>query len=131
MLSLNATSLPDLPAEVPGPTYDRSKVRTGIVHFGVGGFHRSHQAMYVDRLMSTGTGAGLGHLRRRRPAGRPPDGGRAWPHRTACTPSMVKHPDGTVEARVIGSIVEYLFAPDDPEAVIEKMADRADAGSCR
>jgi mannitol 2-dehydrogenase len=36
---------------------------------------------------------------------------------------VVKHPDGSFEPRVIGSIVEYLFAPDDPEAVIEKLAD--------
>jgi len=36
---------------------------------------------------------------------------------------VVKHSDGTYEARVIGSIIEYLFAPDDPEAAIEKMAD--------
>ena len=35
---------------------------------------------------------------------------------------VVKHADGTYEPRVIGSIVEYLFAPDDPEAVIEKLA---------
>jgi mannitol 2-dehydrogenase len=35
---------------------------------------------------------------------------------------VVKHPDGTADARVIGSIIEYLFAPDDPEAVVEKMA---------
>jgi mannitol 2-dehydrogenase len=35
----------------------------------------------------------------------------------------VKHPDGGFESRVIGSIVDYLFAPDDPEAVIERMAD--------
>jgi mannitol 2-dehydrogenase len=34
----------------------------------------------------------------------------------------LKHPDGRREARVIGSIVEYLFAPDSPEAVIEKLA---------
>jgi mannitol 2-dehydrogenase len=39
---------------VPGPTYDRSRVTTGVVHFGVGGFHRSHQAMYHDRLMNDG-----------------------------------------------------------------------------
>ena len=38
---------------------------------------------------------------------------------------VVKHPDGTLEPRVIGSIVDYLFAPDDPEAVIERMADPA------
>jgi mannitol 2-dehydrogenase len=36
---------------------------------------------------------------------------------------VVKHPDGSLEPRVIGSIVQYLFAPDDPEAVIEKLAD--------
>jgi mannitol 2-dehydrogenase len=36
---------------------------------------------------------------------------------------VLKHPDGTVEPTVIGSIVEYLYAPDDPEAVIERMAD--------
>ena len=36
---------------------------------------------------------------------------------------MVKAPDGSLDARVIGSIREYLFAPDDPAAVIEKMAD--------
>jgi mannitol 2-dehydrogenase len=36
---------------------------------------------------------------------------------------VLKHPDGTWEPRVIGSIVEYLYAPDDPEAVVEKLAD--------
>ena len=35
---------------------------------------------------------------------------------------VLKHSDGTYEPRVIGSIVEYLYAPDDPEAVVEKMA---------
>ena len=38
---------------------------------------------------------------------------------------VLKDPDGSWEPRVIGSIVEYLFAPDDPQAVIEKMADPA------
>lgn len=35
----------------------------------------------------------------------------------------LKHPDGAVETSVIGSIVDYLYAPDDPEAVIERLAD--------
>src|SRR5947209_17973620 len=39
---------------IPVPSYDRSRRRTGIVHFGVGGFHRAHQAMYLDRLMESG-----------------------------------------------------------------------------
>jgi mannitol 2-dehydrogenase len=38
---------------------------------------------------------------------------------------VVKHPDGTLEPRVIGSLVDYLFAPDDPEAVLERLADPA------
>jgi mannitol 2-dehydrogenase len=51
MQPLTAKSLSSLSAPVSTPTYERDRVRTGIVHFGVGGFHRSHQAMYLDRLM--------------------------------------------------------------------------------
>ena len=36
---------------------------------------------------------------------------------------VIKHNDGTWEAKVVGSIVEYLLAPEDPEAVITRMAD--------
>ncbi len=36
------------------PAYDRSKVTASIVHFGVGGFHRAHEAMYLDALMNDG-----------------------------------------------------------------------------
>ena len=36
------------------PGYDRSQVTTGIVHIGVGGFFRAHQAMYLDTLMKAG-----------------------------------------------------------------------------
>jgi mannitol 2-dehydrogenase len=38
---------------------------------------------------------------------------------------VLKGPDGNLEPRVIGSIIEYLYAPEDPEAVIEKMADES------
>ena len=54
MLKLSNSALPQLAAGVTRPTYDRSKVSVGIVHFGTGGFHRAHQAMYVDRLMNAG-----------------------------------------------------------------------------
>ncbi len=40
--------------DVDKPTYDRAEISVGIVHFGVGGFHRAHQAMYVDRLLEMG-----------------------------------------------------------------------------
>ena len=48
--------------DVPKPEYDRSRITTGIVHMGVGGFHRAHQAMYVDRLMAEGEGLEWGVL---------------------------------------------------------------------
>lgn len=103
------------------PQYDRSRLRAGIVHLGVGGFHRAHQAMYLDRLMNAGEaldwaicGVGvLPHDARMRDALTSQDG---------LYTLVLKHPDGTLEGRVIGSIVEFLLAPDDPEAVLEKMA---------
>ena len=53
-VQLGQGTLDQLPAEVPRPHYERKALRTGIVHVGVGSFHRAHQAMYVDRLLSAG-----------------------------------------------------------------------------
>jgi len=52
---LAAASLSPVPHEIPVPRYDRSAVTTGIVHLGVGGFHHSYEAMYLDRLLSAGS----------------------------------------------------------------------------
>jgi mannitol 2-dehydrogenase len=121
MPPLTPASLSSLDPAVAAPTYDRSQVTAGIVHFGVGGFHRAHQAMYLDRLMNEGKAleygiCGVGVMpfdQRMRDAMAAQD----------CLYTLVlKYPDGTYEPRVIGSIVEYLYAPDDPDAVIEKMA---------
>jgi mannitol 2-dehydrogenase len=121
MLPLTTSNLSSLPADLPVPAYDRAALRTGIVHFGVGGFHRAHQAMYLDRLMSAGAAldwaiCGVGVM----PADRRM--AEVMHAQDGLYTLVVKAPDGTLEARVIGSIKEYLFAPDDPEAVIEKMA---------
>ena len=119
---LSSSSLACLPQGVPGPTYDRSRVSVGIVHVGVGGFHRAHQAMYIDRLMNQGQAlswgiCGVGVMpadQRMKEALSAQDG---------LYTLMVKNPDGTIEPTVIGSIIEYLLASDDPGAVIERMAD--------
>jgi len=104
-------------------TYDRAKARIGIVHFGVGGFHRAHQAMYLDQLMNRGEAldwgiCGVGVMPadiRIRDALKSQD----------CLYSlMVKNPHGRYEASVIGSILDFKYAPDDPEAVIELMASK-------
>jgi mannitol 2-dehydrogenase len=109
---------------VPRPAYDRSRVTTGVVHFGVGGFHRAHQAMYHDRLMNEGKAldwgiCGVGVM----PADRRMQ--EALDAQNGLYTLVVKHADGTYEPRVIGAITEYLFAPDDPDAVIEKLAGEA------
>ncbi|KUI09190.1 mannitol dehydrogenase [Mycobacterium lehmannii] len=103
------------------PTYDRSQISVGIVHFGVGGFHRAHQAMYVDRLLEKGLAkewgiAGVGVM----PADRRMADVMAA--QDGLYTLLLEKPDGTREARVIGSIVDYRYAPDDPEAVIELLA---------
>src|ERR1700712_3545957 len=122
MAELNTTTLTSISGTVPIPTYDRSKVTTGIVHFGVGGFHRAHQAMYLDTLMNEGKALDWGICG----VGVMPFDARMHEvmAKQDCLSTLVlKDSDGSWEPRVIGSIVQCLFAPDDPEAVIEKMAD--------
>ncbi|HEY5981205.1 MAG TPA: mannitol dehydrogenase family protein [Microlunatus sp.] len=110
--------------EVARPDYDRSRIGIGIVHIGVGGFHRAHQALAVDRLLRQGQAyewgiCGIGLMpgdRRMQQVMADQDG---------CYTLVEKSPDGTWSARVVGSIVDYLFAPDDPEMVLERLADPA------
>ena len=103
------------------PRYDRSKVTTGLAHIGVGGFHRAHLAMYHDRLLAAGGArewgiCGVGML----------EGDRRMAEVMRAQHGLYtlveKPPDGDLRARVIGSLTEYLLAPQDPEAVIEKLA---------
>ncbi|MDQ0862744.1 mannitol dehydrogenase family protein [Arthrobacter globiformis] len=124
MQTRSNSSLPGRPAPVAVPSYDRTKLTAGIVHFGVGGFHRAHQAMYLDRLMNAGQAhdwaiCGVGVL--------PADARmkQVMDSQDCLYTLVVKNPDGSREARIIGSIIEYLFAPEDPEAVTEKMASEA------
>jgi mannitol 2-dehydrogenase len=51
---LSLATLARLPAALDAPTYDRAAIRPGIVHFGVGNFHRAHMAVYLHRLMQKG-----------------------------------------------------------------------------
>ena len=117
---LSQRTLDWLPEAVARPAYDRSQVTEGIVHFGVGGFHRAHEAMYVDALMNDGKALGFGIV-----------GVGTMPQDTRMRDTlngqdglytlMVKHPDGRREPRVIGSILRFLHAVDDPGAVLAVM----------
>src|SRR5688572_14210902 len=101
------------------PTYDRSALTPAVVHFSVGGFHRSHQLLYFDevaeRRISDGWGVvGVGlHSRTMKDALAPQD------HLYTV---VERSPDGE-RARVVGVMVDYHFAPDDPATVLDVLTD--------
>ncbi|MGA8548485.1 MAG: mannitol dehydrogenase family protein, partial [Mycobacterium sp.] len=101
--------------------YDRGSVGVGIAHIGAGHFHRAHQAMYIDRLLQRGLArewgiCGLGVM--------PGD----WTMRDVLRDQdglytlILENPDGSRDAQVIGSIIDYRYAPDDPEPALEVLA---------
>ena len=105
-----------LPGDIVRPAYDRADTRIGIVHIGVGAFHRAHQAVYVDDLLADEPewaicgvslyGAAV------RDALQPQDG--------LYTLDLL---GGQSSLRVIGAIKEVLYAREDSFAVLERLAD--------
>lgn len=53
-MRLSAATAAHLPADVIRPAYDRAAQASGILHFGIGAFHRAHQAIYADDAMNRG-----------------------------------------------------------------------------
>src|SRR5918996_2044564 len=109
---LSGQSLNGLPTTVLKPSYDRAQVTPGIVHLGVGAFHRAHQAAYVDDCLAAGeTGWGIVGASLRstdtRDALAPQDGLYTLAVRSGETESL----------RVVGSILSLLVAPENPAAL--------------
>ena len=98
------------------PIYDRAALQPAIVHFGVGGFHRAHQAVYLDELAQLGytdcgvIGVCMRH-RTMRDALRPQD----WLY------TVAERGDGEERARVVGVLRDVLYAFDDFSAVIDAL----------
>ncbi|MBC9033271.1 mannitol dehydrogenase family protein [Sphingomonas sp. JC676] len=67
MTSLSRTALASLPAGIVRPGHDPQSIRTGIVHFGPGAFHRAHQAAYVDRVLDSDPRWGIAAVSLRSP----------------------------------------------------------------
>jgi mannitol 2-dehydrogenase len=116
---LSAENLGRLDPRVVVPTYDRDALGQGIVHIGVGGFHRAHQAVYLDDLCSAGvrdwsiTGAGVlpGDVAMA-------DALAAQDHLY----SLVTRDARTTGVRIIGSIRDYVLAADDIAPLVAHMA---------
>jgi len=121
-VKLSQANLGSLPANVARPNYERAALTPGIVHFGVGNFHRSHQAVYLDELFNSGVGhdwaiVGAGVF----------DGekvGRARLAEQDWLTTVVEQDSGHMSARVTAVMVDFLM-PGDAAAIIERLADPA------
>ncbi|KAK4865880.1 hypothetical protein LT330_008973 [Penicillium expansum] len=106
--------------QIPSHRFLRRPIKEGIVHVGVGGFHRAHLAVYIDQLMekhgSTDyaiCGVGL----------QPFDATmRDVLRQQDHLYTVMERSDKGSFAHVVGCINSYLFAPDNQKAVIDKMA---------
>ncbi len=119
-MKLRSATLGQLTQEVATPTYDRTLLVPHTLHLGVGGFHRAHQALYLDDLLHMPNTErwgewGIGVL--------PSDVRMRDALRSQDYLYTLAERSGTAQtARVIGSMTGYLFAPEDREAVLEQMA---------
>ncbi len=105
-------------------TYDRSRITPGIVHFGVGNFHRAHLEYYQNLLLEHEdqccwgvSGAMVLPSDERLYKALKADAGEY--ELTVCSP------DGSRESWRIGSLVELNWGCEDPEAIVRRIADPA------
>ncbi|MBL8590594.1 MAG: mannitol dehydrogenase family protein [Methylobacteriaceae bacterium] len=114
---LSNAALSRLPSAVARPRYDRAALRTGIVHLGLGAFHRAHQAVYTEAAIAAGDprwgilGASL-RAADTRDALAPQDG-----LYTVCVRDA-----GGERCAVIGALRGVVVAPEDPQALVAAMA---------
>lgn len=119
-LRLSNASVDRLPGQIRRPNYDRAGIRPGMVHLGIGAFHRAHQAVVIDDLLAQGAsewgivGASL----------RSPGTHDALVPQDSLFTLAVRSGAGT-EHRIIGSVLETIVAPANPAVLVARMADPA------
>lgn len=118
-VKLFLTNLDMLPVSVGRPAYARENLSAGILHFGVGNFHRAHQAEYLDRLFAAGeshdwaiVGAGVFEGERK---------GKDVLQRQDWLTTLVEQEADRSEARVLGSMIDFI-EPADADAIVARMA---------
>lgn len=116
-MRLAPDTLASLPGDISVPSYDREAQGIGIVHFGIGAFHRAHQAWYTDLALNAGErGWAISGVSLRSASVaeqlNPQDG----------LYSVTARGGGASATRIVGAVREVLFAPQDPEAVVARIA---------
>lgn len=113
---MNRLSEKNLPENIQKFSYDRAAVNIGIVHFGIGNFHRAHQALYVEELLEQGdTQWGIVGISMRSSA-----------MKEALAPQDYLYTLATLgtetDYRIIGAVKDIIVAPEAPQTVIDLMA---------
>lgn len=120
MIELRRDTLGEIGLEVLRPAYPFDELRCGVVHFGVGAFHRSHQAVYFEQLLNgdhlNWAICGVGVLPGDRKIA---DVLEAQDHLYTV---VTVDPEGHRDARIVGSIADFVYAPDDPAGVVELLS---------
>ena len=112
MAHLDIASLDRLPPNIARPTYPLRDLGIGIVHFGIGAFHRAHQAIYTDDAIAIAGGNwGICGVSLRSPGVRD----RLAPQQGLYT-AIEKSPEG-LRRRVVGSVREVLFQGEQYETL--------------
>lgn len=121
-MQLNQKNLSALHGSLKVPDYNRQSLKSGIVHVGVGGFHRAHQAVAVQELLSSGgnqnwgiCGIGLREEDRRI--------SEVFKNQDCLYSLIVRSPNGQIETEVMGQMTDFLLAPENKKVVIERMAN--------
>jgi mannitol 2-dehydrogenase len=120
-MRLSNATLAELPEGVLRPTYDRYRLTPGIVHIGLGNFHRAHQAWYLHRLMQEGRaqdwailGAGV----------RPQDGAmREKLLAQDCLTTLIELDPERTATEVTGSMIGFVPIEEGNGPLIAAMAD--------
>lgn len=122
-LALSDANLSRLPARVARPEYDRAGLRPGIVHIGLGNFHRAHQAWFIHRLMQEGLAqdwAIVGASVRTQDQGM-----RDRLLSQDCLTTLIELSPKGKSAEVIGSMIDFLPIEAENSALVRQMADPA------
>lgn len=123
-IALNMRTLASVPKHVEVFKYRREAITPGIVHIGVGNFHRAHEALYVDRCLHlpgqadwgiVGVGLGKGEQALEKAS--------AIASQDGLYTLTEFSPDGSVSSRVIGSLIHYIHAPEKRDEALAAMAD--------
>lgn len=123
LIPLSNATLGDLPKGVGDIRYDRASVTPGIVHIGLGNFHRAHQAWYLHRLMQAGKALDWGIIGASVRAADAPQRARleAQDHLT----TLVELDPSGRSAEVVGSMIGYVPIEDGHGPLIRQMSDPA------